>query len=236
MGHVFFNPNAGPAVFAPRFPGGGNFVIQNNNYFNVRVTNQFNACPVGGYWRCPGEFRRECYERAFRPDWRFALGAAIGGAAAAYQASRYGAYYPPLAPALYAPNYAYAPSAPPPYAAPAQAGLPGDAENKYEAYRGYAAQSGKFAVVQALDQLVQDPNFRAIPDPAAQDEAMRYLVDNPWMTARLQGAIANAAATGRLPVLAQALKDPGYQQQLRTQGPEFAVAMLQGPPPPTTPT
>jgi hypothetical protein len=123
--------------------------------------------------------------------------------------------------------------------------LPGDAEHTYEYFRGYAAQNGNFAVVQALDQLVQDPNFRAIPDPAAQDEAMRYLLDHPWMTSRLQGAIANAAATGRLPILAQALKDPGYQQQLRNQGQEFAVAMLQAPPPgmpppggtpPTTPT
>ncbi|HEV3027312.1 MAG TPA: hypothetical protein VG457_07040 [Planctomycetota bacterium] len=232
MAHAFFNPNAGPTFFTPRFQGGGNFVVQNNNFFNVRMTHQFNACQVGGFWRCPPEFRHECFERSFRPGWQFVLGATLGGALNAYanyQAAQNGAYYPP---AVFPQPYAYAPSAPPAYpTAPAQAGLPGDAENKYEAYRGYAAQRGNFAVVQALDQLAQDPNFRAIPDPAAQDEAMRYLVDNPWMTARWQGAIANAAASGRLPVLAQALRDPGYQQQLRTQGPEFAVAMLQGPPP-----
>ncbi|HEX4621923.1 MAG TPA: hypothetical protein VH208_10190, partial [Myxococcaceae bacterium] len=84
MSHPFIGPNMGHAYFAPRFPGGGNFFVQNNNYYNTRVITQFNNVQVGGYWRCPNEFRRECYERSFRPGWQFVLGAMAGGALNAY--------------------------------------------------------------------------------------------------------------------------------------------------------
>jgi hypothetical protein len=221
----FFNPNAGrgAAFFAPRaFAGGGRFFVQNNNFFNMQVINRFNQCPPGGYFRCPGEFRRECFERSFRPGWQFALGATIGGALNALAASQNPGYYQP---AVY-PGYT------PPYVAQSQmyqppaVNLSAEANQHYQGFRMRAAQANNLMLVQALDALVSDPSFQALGDPAAQTEAMRLLVDAPYATNGLIRALTTAAARSALPNVAIALRNPDFQQMLRQQGPEFAMASV----------